>query len=137
MDERARELYLEEFRHAELSRVSHCLALSGQPDEWGNTYDVKTYCKEEGTNSTGGSYWYQRVIKYNGFYNTGIPVVANKNTYNYMVGKHNLYWPIPNAAITKNIKGKLRQNVGYEGYDPTVPVFETWEEAIADEDKVD
>ncbi|KAB4113672.1 RagB/SusD family nutrient uptake outer membrane protein [Bacteroides uniformis] len=54
-----------------------------------------------------------------------------------MVGKHNLYWPIPNAAITKNIKGKLRQNVGYEGYDPTVPVFETWEEAVADEDKVD
>lgn len=137
MDERARELYLEEFRHAELSRVSHCLALSGKPDEWGNTYDVKTYCKEEGTNSTGGSYWYQRVIKYNGFYNTGIPVIANKNTYNYMVGKHNLYWPIPNAAITKNIKGKLRQNVGYEGYDPTVPVFETWEEAVADEDKVD
>ena len=38
MDERARELYLEEWRNVELSRVSYCLALSGKPDEWGNTY---------------------------------------------------------------------------------------------------
>ena len=40
MDERARELYMEEWRHMELSRVSYCLALSGKPDKWGNTYNV-------------------------------------------------------------------------------------------------
>lgn len=40
MDERARELYMEEWRHMELSRVSYSLALSGKSDEWGNTYSV-------------------------------------------------------------------------------------------------
>ena len=33
MNERARELYLEEMRQVELSRDSYCLALSGKPDE--------------------------------------------------------------------------------------------------------
>ncbi|MDR2414007.1 MAG: RagB/SusD family nutrient uptake outer membrane protein, partial [Odoribacteraceae bacterium] len=45
MNERARELYLEEWRNVELTRVSRSLALSGKPDEWGNTYDVNTYDK--------------------------------------------------------------------------------------------
>jgi hypothetical protein len=36
MNESARELHMEEWRHVELSRVLLCLALSGKPDEWGN-----------------------------------------------------------------------------------------------------
>lgn len=32
-DERARELYLEEWRQPELTRISWCLARSGQPDD--------------------------------------------------------------------------------------------------------
>ncbi|MDR0394179.1 MAG: RagB/SusD family nutrient uptake outer membrane protein, partial [Tannerella sp.] len=35
MNERARELYWEEWRNVELTRVSLCLARSGKPDEWG------------------------------------------------------------------------------------------------------
>lgn len=137
MDERARELYLEELRQAELSRVSYCLALSGKPDEWGNTYDVNTYDKQTGTDPVGGSYWYQRLIHYSGFYNTGIPVNANGRVFNYVVGKHNLYWPVPNEAITKNTKGKLRQNFGYDGYDESIPMWETWQEAVADQENTE
>lgn len=133
MDERARELYLEEWRHMELSRVSYCLALSGKPDEWGNTYDVNTYDKQDGTDAAGGSYWYQRVTKY-GFYNKG-SIVVRPRTLNYRMDKHNLYYPIPNAAINANSKGKLSQNFGYSGYDASTPKWETWEEAVADEDK--
>ena len=66
MSERARELYMEEFRQAEMARVSWCLAKSGKPDEWGNVYDINTWDKQEGTDLTGGSYWYRRCTTYNG-----------------------------------------------------------------------
>ena len=134
MNERGRELYLEEWRHMELSRVSYCLALSGKPDEWGNTYNVDTYDKASGTDASGGSYWYQRVIRDGGIYNRG-GVNSNNRTLNYKINKCNLYWPIPNAAITANNKGVLSQNFGYSGYDPSTPRWDKWEEAVADEDK--
>ena len=133
MNERARELYLEELRQVELSRVSYCLALSGKPDEWGNVYDVNTYDKQEGIDLQGGSYWYQRIVHYSGLYNTGAPINANGRVFTYAVGKHNLYWPIPNSAITQNTGAKLRQNFGYDGYDPDVEMWNTWEDAVADE----
>lgn len=140
MDERARELYMEEFRHFELSRVSYCLALSGKPDEWGNTYDVNTYDKQEGTDESGGSYWYQRIIHYNNFYSAGNKgVIVNSNNtggaYAYKINKRNLYYPIPNAAITMNSKAKLAQNYGYDGYDADVEKWDSWTEAVADEEK--
>lgn len=136
MNERARELYLEEWRHMELSRVSYCLALSGRPDEWGNIYDVNTYDKFSGTDPNGGSYWYKRVIRYGGIYNTG-GINSNNRTLNYKMDKCNLYWPIPNSAITANNKGELSQNYGYNGYNPSVKKWETWQEAVADEDKTE
>jgi len=133
VNERARELYLEEWRNVELSRISLCLALSGKPDEWGNVYDVNTYDKQEGTDSNGGSYWYQRIVKYGGIYNTGTPINSNNRTYNFWMSKHNLYWPIPNGAITANNKGQLSQNYGYDGYDPATPRWDNWQDAVADE----
>ena len=137
MDERARELYCEEFRHAELSRVSWCLAMSGKPDEWGNTYELDTYDKQEGTDKSGGSYWYQRIIHYNDFYNTGHSVTGGGNTYTYLINKHNLYYPVPNEAIKDNSKGELKQNFGYDGYNPDAKTWDNWEKAVADEDNVD
>lgn len=133
MDERARELYLEEFRHVELSRVSLCLAMSGKPDRWGNKYDVETYDKQEGTDHSGGSYWYQRLMHFNDFYNTGHSLNANGKTFTYKINKHNLYFPIPNSAMTKNSKGKLMQNYGYDGYDEKTEMWTSWEDAAADE----
>ncbi|MDR1369191.1 MAG: RagB/SusD family nutrient uptake outer membrane protein [Dysgonamonadaceae bacterium] len=136
MDERARELFLEEWRHVELSRVSYCLALSNKPDEWGNSYSVDTYDKQGNgqaalDDAAGGSYWWQRVCKHNNYYNKGV-TVQNRD---YVINKHNLYWPIPNSAITANNKGVLSQNYGYDGYDPGTPKWETWQEAVEDEDK--
>lgn len=138
MNERARELFFEEWRNVELTRVSLCLARSGRPDEWGNTYDLATFDKQSGTDLQGGSYWYQRCVRY-GMYNKGVTihVDATKTNINYIMGKHNIYWPIPEKAIVSNNKGQLYQNFGYDGYDPSIPVWETWEEAEADQDKVD
>lgn len=134
MNERARELYWEEWRNVELTRVSLCLARSGKPDEWGNTYTLDNFDKQSGTDPNGGSYWYQRIVHYS-MYNKGpiqIDATGNSNP-NYTMDKKNIYWPIPYAAITANNKGELSQNYGYDGYDPSTPKWDNWEDAVADE----
>lgn len=133
MNERARELYLEEWRNTELKRVSYELALSGKPDEWGNTYSLDNWDKQEGTDEQGGSYWYQR-INHNSLYNKGA-IVSNGKTLNYTMDKRNLFWPIPQSAINANSQGQLRQNYGYTGYDAAIPEWDNWQDAVADEDK--
>lgn len=136
MDERARELYMEEFRQAEMARVSWCLAKSGKPDEWGNTYDLSTWDKQEGTDLNGGSYWFRRCTTYNVFNRPCGKGSQGNQTFEYKVNKHNLFWPVPNSAITANNKAPLRQNYGYDGYDDSVPMWTNWEDAVADEEKV-
>jgi tetratricopeptide (TPR) repeat protein len=134
MNERARELYWEEWRNVELKRVSLCLARSGKPDEWGNTYTLNNFDNQLGTGSAGGSYWYQRIVHYS-LYNKGpiqINATGNSNP-NYTMDKKNMYWPIPYTAILANNKGKLSQNVGYDGYEPNTPTWDNWEDAVADE----
>jgi len=134
MAERARELYLEEFRQAEMVRVSWCLARSGKPDEWGNTYDLNTWDKQEGTDLNGGSYWYRRCTTYNVFNHDYGKGQQGNQTFEYKINKHNLFWPVPNSAITANNQGVLRQNYGYDGYDDSIKMWTNWEEAVADED---
>lgn len=124
MNERARELNMEEWRYTEMSRVSYCLAKSGKPDEWGNTYNAD--------NLATNSYWFNRIQAYNNYYNKGRVIVKNRS---YTMAAHNIYWPIPNSAIQANGGAKLRQNQGYTGFDAAIPMWETWEEAVADEDK--
>ena len=68
-------------------------------------------------------------------YNKG-EIKVRTATLKYTMDKCNLYWPIPNSAITANNKGQLHQNFGYDGYDPNIPMWESWEEAVEDEDKV-
>jgi hypothetical protein len=126
-DERARELYLEEWRNVELTRISRSLALAGKSDNFGSftPADADKLSEIE-------SFWYHRLTKY-GYYNKNVPI-RNKT---YSIGKHNIYWPVPNSAITANKKGELSQNYGYDGYDANTPKWENWEEAVADEDKVE
>jgi hypothetical protein len=137
MNERARELYWEEWRNVELTRVSLCLARSGKPDEWGNVYSLDNFDKQSGTDNGGGSYWYQRINHYS-LYNKGpiqINATGNSNP-NYTMDKKNMYWPIPTAAITANSKAELAQNYGYDGYNPNTVKWDNWEDAVADEDKI-
>lgn len=133
--ERARELYLEEWRAMELKRISYCLALSGKADEWGNTYSIDNWDKQQGTDDVGGSYWYQRIVHYTPYNKNPEGIVSGKGTMRYTMDKRNVYWPIPNSAITANNQGQLSQNFGYDGYDASVPMWETWEEAVEAESK--
>ena len=134
MAERARELYLEEFRQAEMVRVSWCLARSGVADEWGNTYNLSNWDKQEGTDLKGGSYWYQRCVNYNVFNHSYGKGQQGNQTFEYKINKHNMFWPVPNSAITANNQGTLRQNFGYDGYDDSIKMWDNWEDAVADED---
>lgn len=123
VDERARELYMEEWRHMELSRISLSLALSGKPDEWGNTYDASKLSEN--------SYWFQRIEHYNNYYNKNLVEVKGQH---YTLAPHNIYWPIPQkVAIDANRDGVLMQNPGYDGYDASTPIWTDWKEAVADE----
>jgi len=133
MNERARELLFEEWRNVELSRVSRCLALSGKPDEWGNTYDINTYDKQSGRDAAGGSYWWQRICHYNNFYNKGI-FRSNNRDQEYTLDKFNFYWPIRQDVFDRNSEGEIAQAYGYPDYNPNVPMWNTWQEAVADED---
>ena len=132
-NERARELFLEEFRDVELTRISMCVANSGVKDEWGNTYSKDNWYKQQGTDREGGSYWYQRCIRYS-FYNRGYTISSgNAAALNYTMDKRNLFWPVPNKAITANNRAPLAQNYGYDGYDASIPMWDNWEDAVADE----
>lgn len=123
VNERARELYMEEWRHMELSRISYSLALSNKADEWGNTYQLN--------NLSDNNYWYQRIQHYNDYYNKNKVTVRNRS---YTIAPHNIYWPIPQDAINANLYSRLHQNPGYSGYDAGVELWTNWQDAVADED---
>lgn len=123
MDERARELYLEEYRKLELTRVSICMAMAGIKDEWGNTYDIDRVYEY------GDSYWYKRLTRYS-FYNKGIIQVQYSLPINYKISTHNFFWPIPDYAMLHF--RRIKQNYGYDGYDSNCKMWKTWQEADED-----
>lgn len=124
-DERARELYLEEWRFTELNRMSYCLALSGKTDKTGTVYDKNKLYEN--------SFWWHRICDYNNYYNKN-PQVQIKGR-KYTMGNHNYNWPIPQEAIDANRNATLAQNYGYDGYDSSVEKWDNWEDAVADEEQ--
>ena len=60
-------------------------------------------------------------------------ILSNNRRLHYIVDKRNLFWPVPNSAITANSEAPLQQNYGYNGYDASIPVWQTWEEAVENE----
>ena len=122
MDERARELYFEEWRHLELSRVSYIFARTGKTDEFGKTYTV------DGLGQS--SYWFERITKYNNFYNKG---VKTRLGVEYTMAPYHIHWPVPQSAINANREGVINQNYGYAGYEHNIEPIKSLEEAKADE----
>ena len=122
MDERARELYYEELRHMELSRVSYIFATTHKADEFGKSYTMENLSKD--------SYWYNRVITYNDFYRKHV-----KTTYGtvFSVSPYHILWPVPQGDIDANSGGRVNQNFGYSGYEKNVAPYATLEEALAGE----
>lgn len=122
MDERMRELFYEEWRHMELSRVSYIFALTGKTDEFGKVYTEETL--------SDSNYWFERISKYNDFYNKG---VKTRLGLSYTIAPYQIFWPIPQSSINANREGRINQNKGYAGYEYNVEPFDNLEEAMAAE----
>lgn len=113
LDERARELFWEEPRKTELNRISYLFAKTGKAYR-GTTYNEANF----GTKN----FFYDRVMETTNFYNKGVK--AN-NGQEYTMSPYHVLWPIPQAAISSNTKGRLNQNYGYDGYALNVPPLTT------------
>jgi hypothetical protein len=113
LDERARELYWEEPRKTELTRIAYIFALTGKPSYTGKTYNV--------TNFSESNFFFDRIIEKNDFYNKGV-VTNSGNT--FTISAYHVLWPIPNSDIQLNINGHINQNKGYAGSASNVPALD-------------
>lgn len=113
LDERARELYWEEARKSELTRISYLFAQTGKPYK-GTVYTMANF----GTKN----FFYDRIMEKNEFYNKGVK--AN-NGQEYTMSPFHVLWPIPVASIQSNTQGIINQNFGYSGYENNVAPLET------------
>ncbi len=124
LDERARELYFEENRHIELTRIAYTFAKTGKNCEYfGRQYSLANLSGPGGAGSnvkqTGVNFYYDWVIAKNNFYNKGV----SHRWAEYKLSVHHMLWPVPAAAINANTRGVINQNIGYPGAERNVPVL--------------
>ena len=109
LDERARELYYEEGRKTELTRIAFLFAKTGQP------YNGKTYSL---TNFSTSNFMVDRILEKNVFYRTNFVTIHQDM---FKISQFHVLWPIPQSAILGNTDGRINQNIGYSGADLNVP----------------
>jgi hypothetical protein len=113
LDERARELFFEEGRKSELTRISFLFAKTGKTAENGKTYNLNSISEN--------NYFYDRIIAKNNFYKNG---VVNNHGDKYTISPYHILWPIPTRSIQGNSDGRIKQNKGYTGYDPNLQALD-------------
>jgi hypothetical protein len=111
LDERGRELYYEEPRKTELTRIAFQMAKGGK------SYNGKTYNLQ---NFSTANFFYDRIIEKNNFYNK----VKNIRNDNYTMSPYHVLWPIPRNAILANSLGFINQNLGYDGSQTNKPALD-------------
>lgn len=116
LDERARELYYEENRHAEITRIAFTFARTGKVCEYfGKTYRLDHISGPGGAGANvkqeGLNFWYDWVNAKNNFYNKGV----SHRWAEYKISVHHILWPVPASAINANTNGVINQNTGYPG----------------------
>ncbi|GAB3698196.1 hypothetical protein GCM10027592_23060 [Spirosoma flavus] len=109
LDERARELYFEEPRKTELTRIAYILAQTGKPAYNGKTYSLNNF--------SDNNFFYDRVMEKSNFYNKG---VVTRHGDEYKISPYHVLWPVPQSAIDGNSKGRINQNKGYAGFELNV-----------------
>ncbi|HZH95960.1 MAG TPA: RagB/SusD family nutrient uptake outer membrane protein [Flavisolibacter sp.] len=113
LDERARELFFEEPRKTEMTRISYLFAKTGQPAENGKIYTLAGFSEN--------NYLYDRVMAKNNFYKLGI---RTAHLDQYTMSAYHILWPIPSTAIQGNSNGIINQNKGYIGFEKNVPALD-------------
>lgn len=109
LDERARELFYEEPRKCELTRIAYIYAQTGKADDKGRTYSMDKFSQD--------NFFYNRIMDVTDFYNKGV-----KNAYGltYTIQPYHVLWPIAETATSVNVQGHINQNYGYDGYENNV-----------------
>ena len=105
LDERARELYLEEHRKVELTRIAFLKAKLGL-----DGYSLDNFSQK--------NWYYDRVMEKNNFYASQLFYSSNA----YVMEPFHVLYPIPLTAITSNTQGIINQNQGYFGCENNIPV---------------
>ncbi|RBQ09897.1 RagB/SusD family nutrient uptake outer membrane protein [Pedobacter miscanthi] len=113
LDERARELYYEEPRKTELTRIAYIFAITGKPAYNGKTYNLASF--------SDNNFFYDRIIEKNDFYRNKVPTVMGVN---FKISPYHVLWPVPAAAQRFNTEGRINQNKGYSGYESNVPALD-------------
>ncbi|UZD23113.1 RagB/SusD family nutrient uptake outer membrane protein [Algoriphagus halophytocola] len=116
LDERARELYYEEPRKTELTRIARIFAMTGKTAYNGKSYNEADFSKD--------NFYYDRIMEVTDYYNKG---VFTRHGDTYTLSPYHVLWPIPQNAINSNTKGHLNQNEGYNGFENNIPPLTTIE----------
>ena len=112
LDERARELYYEEGRKTELTRIAYLFAKTGQP------YNGKTYTLASFSTS---NFMVDRILEKNVFYKKNFVTIHQDM---FKISQYHVLWPIPQSAILGNTDGRINQNIGYSGAELNVPALD-------------
>lgn len=110
LDERNRELYYEELRKAELTRISIIYANTGI-----QCYNGKVYSKDRISED---NFYYDRIMEVSDYYNKGV-ITRTGNP--FTISPHHIFWPIASYVINSNTGGVINQNKGYYGTEKNVP----------------
>ncbi|MEZ5044517.1 MAG: RagB/SusD family nutrient uptake outer membrane protein [Saprospiraceae bacterium] len=110
LDERARELYYEEPRNTELTRIAFILAQTGKAAYNGKTYSLDNFHQS--------NFWYDRIMETTDFYNQGVKTIHGDE---YTMSPYHALYPVPAAAINANTQGRINQNLGYPGSEKNIP----------------
>lgn len=113
LDERARELYWEEPRKTELTRIAYIFAQTGKAAYNGKTYTLANFSEN--------NFFYDRIIEKNDFYRNNVPTLQGVN---YRIAPYHVLWPVPASAQRFNVNGRINQNKGYTGYESNVPALD-------------
>ncbi|UEG54172.1 RagB/SusD family nutrient uptake outer membrane protein [Mucilaginibacter daejeonensis] len=105
LDERQRELYWEEPRKTELTRMAYIFAQTGQTAYNGKAYNVANFATS--------NFFYDRIMEKNDFYKN--PAVITNSGNRYTISAYHVLWPIPQREIDLNTNGRINQNKGYAG----------------------
>lgn len=112
LDERARELYWEEPRKTELTRIAYIFASTGK------SYNGKAYTLSSFSTS---NFMIDRILEKNIFYKTNFVTLHNDMM---KISQYHVLWPIPQSAILGNTGGRINQNVGYSGAELNIPALD-------------
>ena len=112
LDERARELYYEEGRKTELTRIAYIFAKTGKP------YNGVTYTL---ANFSTSNFMVDRILEKNIFYKKNFVTIHQDMM---KISPYHVLWPIPQSAIDGNSDGRINQNKGYTGAELNVAALD-------------